>query len=159
MGTASTEILGQPLPHLLLGWMRVAIKDLVSSHDHATDTVTTLCGLFLDEGPLQRVGFLNGSETFYGGDLGGPHGTDLGHAGAHRKTPDQDRAGAALSQSTAKLGAVEPAIVAQDVKERRIFRLPTILHPLATANSILVRRDNPLQMTLLPGGPSLALAR
>jgi hypothetical protein len=43
--------------------------------------------------------------------------------------------------------------------EYRDFRLPTILHPLATANSILVRRDNPLQMTLLPGGPSLALAR
>ena len=45
------------------------------------------------------------------------------------------------------------------VSVRSSFRLPTILHPLATANSILVRRDNPLQMTLLPGGPSLALAR
>jgi hypothetical protein len=116
MGTASTEILGQSLPHLLLGWMRVAIKDLVSSHDHAADTVATLRGLFLDEGPLQRVKFLDGSEAFYGDDLGGAHGTDLGHAGAHRKTPDQDRAGAALSQPTAKLGAVEPAIVAQDIK-------------------------------------------
>jgi hydrogenase-4 component E len=39
------------------------------------------------------------------------------------------------------------------------FRLPTIFHPLATANSILIRRDRPLQMTVLPGGPSLALAR
>ena len=41
----------------------------------------------------------------------------------------------------------------------RTFRLPTIFHPLATANSILIRRDRPLQMTVLPGGPSLALAR
>ena len=39
------------------------------------------------------------------------------------------------------------------------FRLPTILHPLATANSMLIRRDKPLQMTVLPGGLSLALAR
>jgi hypothetical protein len=39
------------------------------------------------------------------------------------------------------------------------FRLPTIFHPLATAHSMLIRRDKPLQMTLLPGGPSLALAR
>jgi hypothetical protein len=41
----------------------------------------------------------------------------------------------------------------------RNFRLPTIFHPLAIANSILIRRDKPLQMTVLPGGPSLALAR
>jgi hypothetical protein len=51
------------------------------------------------------------------------------------------------------------ALLERLATELHTFRLPTILHPLATANSILVRRDNPLQMTLLPGGPSLALAR
>jgi hypothetical protein len=50
-------------------------------------------------------------------------------------------------------------IVGIDVRVRQTFRLPTIFHPLATANSILIRRDRPLQMTVLPGGPSLALAR
>ena len=39
------------------------------------------------------------------------------------------------------------------------FDYPQFCHPLATAHSILIRRDKPLQMTLLPGGPSLALAR
>jgi Homeodomain-like domain len=39
------------------------------------------------------------------------------------------------------------------------FQLPTIFHPLSTANSILIRRDKPLQITVSPGGPPLALAR
>jgi drug/metabolite transporter (DMT)-like permease len=41
----------------------------------------------------------------------------------------------------------------------KAFDCPQFCHPLATAHSILIRRDKPLQMTLLPGAPSLALAR
>ena len=78
-------------------------------------------------------------------------------------------AGVAAALRAADLGAQTTLVTSAEfggmaandgpVPVRALFRLPTILHPLATANSILVRRDNPLQMTLLPGGPSLALAR
>jgi hypothetical protein len=57
------------------------------------------------------------------------------------------------------IAGVETPIESGPWRGFAVFRLPTILHSLATANSMLVRRDNPLQMTLLPGGPSLALAR
>ena len=50
-------------------------------------------------------------------------------------------------------------IVAESYAPGAAFDYPQFRHPLATAHSILIRRDNPLQMTLLPGGPSLALAR
>ena len=59
--------------------------------------------------------------------------------------------------------AHEPQIPSRQARRNvsvgSIFRLPTFRHPLARAHSILIRRDKPLQMTLLPGGPSLALAR
>jgi len=72
--------------------------------------------------------------------------------------------GAALGAASGAIGGALTDVgindqFMKDVAASLHFRLPTIFHPLARANSILIRRDRPLQMTVLPGGPSLALAR
>ena len=63
---------------------------------------------------------LDRAKTLNGGDLGLAEPPDRGHAGTHSGAVDQHRAGAALREPAAELGAVELEIVAQDIKQRRV---------------------------------------
>ena len=107
VGAAAAEIAGQRLAHVGLGRLRLAVEQFLGRHDHAVDAVAALRGLLVDEGLLQRMRLVDRAEPFDGGDLGVAERADRGDAGAHRLAVDQHRAGAALREPAAELGAVE----------------------------------------------------
>src|SRR6266567_9339856 len=111
MSAATAQIGGEAVAHLLLARLRNAVEQLLGAHDHAIDAIAALRRLLLDEGALQRMGFLGGAEAFDRGDVDFADRADRGHARAHRTPADEDRAGAALGKPAAELGAVEPEIV------------------------------------------------
>ncbi len=74
----------------------------------------------MDEGLLQRMRLLERAEPLDGGDLGAAERADRGDAGADRLAVHQHRAGAALGQPAAELGAVERQVVAQHIEQRGV---------------------------------------
>src|SRR5262249_42883257 len=102
---AAAEHAGHGLLDLLLAGIGILVQECLGRHDDAADTETTLGRLFLDEGLLQRVRLLYGSDPFERGDLCPFHRLHRCDAGADGLALDDDRACAALSQATAKLRA------------------------------------------------------
>ena len=106
--------------HIGFGRMRHAVEQCLGGHDHAVDAVAALRRLLVDEGLLQRMRLVDGAEALDGGDLLLADVLDGAHAGARRHAVDQNRAGAALLEPAAELGAIEGEIVAQHVEQGRI---------------------------------------
>src|SRR5262249_32248741 len=116
VGAAAAQVGGEALAHLGIGRMRVAVEQRFCTHQHAVDAVAALGGLLVDEGLLQRMRLLHAAEPLDGGDLGRAELADRRHAGAHRRSVDQDGAGAALRQAAAEFCAVESEVVAQHIE-------------------------------------------
>src|SRR5437870_4903199 len=67
--TAPTEMVVQRALDFFVAGIWIAIQQRLCGHDHAVGAVTALSGLLVDEGPLQRVRFLEGTQSLQGGDL------------------------------------------------------------------------------------------
>src|SRR4051794_35621747 len=120
MGAAAAEIGGKRGAHFVLQRVRVALEQIGRGHDHAVDAIAALRRLLFDEGGLQRMRILDRAETLNGRDLGLAEPPDRRHAGSRGDAVDQYRAGAALREPAAELGAVKLEIVAQNVKQRSV---------------------------------------
>src|SRR5262245_55377199 len=131
MGAAAAEVAGKSCPDVALARPRIAVDELLGRHDHAVAAVAALRRLLLDEGALQRVRLVDRAEPLERRDLARRDGADRRHAGAYRLAVDQHRAGAALRQAAAILGAVELEIVTQDVEQGRVgLGLDRVAYPV-----------------------------
>src|SRR5262245_1668992 len=120
MGAAAAQVCGESLAHVMLGRPWIAVEQVLRGHDHSIDAIAALSRLLIDEGLLQRVRLLNGSEALDRRDLGVTNRPNLCDAGACRSAVNQHGASATLGQPAPELGTVKREIVAQDVKEGRI---------------------------------------
>src|SRR5215510_4127612 len=111
---------GQALAHLRLGRLRIALEQVGRRNDHAVGAVAALRGLLVDEGLLQWMQLVEGAEPLQRGDLVLAELRDRHHAGAHGRAVDEHRAGPALRQAAAELGAVKLEIIAQHVEQRGV---------------------------------------
>src|SRR4051795_10692268 len=96
-----------------------ALEQRLGAHHHAGDAVAALRGLRLDEGLLHRSRFFRRAEAFDRADLASLEDRDRRDAGEDRLAVGEHRAGAALAEAAAELGAVQAQILAQHVEERR----------------------------------------
>src|SRR4029434_10925521 len=88
------------------------------AHDHARYAETALGGLLLDESTLDRPRLVDRAQALECPYLPAMKGGHRHQAGENRLVIEQHCAGAALTETTAKLGAVQLQLVAQHVKQR-----------------------------------------
>src|ERR1700730_4244739 len=155
MGPAAAQIAGKCQPDLGLAWLLVAVEQRFGQHDHAGDAVAALHRLLRDEGGLQRVRPLDGTEAFERGDLQLPERADRRDAGAHWGTVDEHHAGAALAKPAAELGGVEAKIIAQHVEQRRVrlgrHAVHRTVHLEADRHDAKLRLGRPILLRLWRG--------
>src|SRR5579859_2696331 len=119
MASAATQVVGQPVANVRLGWARVGVQQDHRLHDHAVGAVAALGGLLLDERLLDRMELTIDHQALQ-------RGYGLGHAAdGHAARPngaiaDVHGAGAALAKAAAEARAMEAQLVAEDVQQRRI---------------------------------------
>src|SRR5436853_2213992 len=109
----------QRSPNVGFARARLALEERLRAHHHAGNAVAALRGLRLDEGLLHRSRLLSRAKAFYRADLAPLHDRDRRDARKDRLAIGEDRAGAALPQTAAKLGGVQPEFVAQHVEKWR----------------------------------------
>ena len=120
MGAAAAQIGFECGADLGVARGGLALQQRLRAHHHARDAVAALRRLLVDEGRCigpgssavprpSTVVILRPSSIRTGDD-----------AGEDRLAVDQHRAGAALAETAAELGAVQREIVAQHVEERRV---------------------------------------
>src|SRR5262249_2330671 len=117
MSTATAQVCGKSLAHVLLGRPRIAVEQTLCRHDHSTDAIAALNRLLVHERLLQRVRILDRAEPLDRRDLGITNRPDLSGAGARRPAGNQHGTCAALGEPAAEFSAIEREIVAQDVKQ------------------------------------------
>ena len=96
--------------------MRQAREKRGGGDDHAVGAVAALGGLLRDERRLHPAGATRIAQTFESHDLFLAGIDREGHAGARRRSVDEDAAGAALAEAATELRATQPEIVAQGVE-------------------------------------------
>src|SRR5262245_44306568 len=116
MGAATTQVRGESLAHILLGRLRIAVKQTLRCHDHSIDAIAALNRLLVYERLLQWVRILDRAEALDRRNLGITNRPDLSGAGARRPAGNQHGTCATLGEPTAEFSAVEREIIAQDVK-------------------------------------------
>src|SRR5262249_32597461 len=107
MRTATAQVCGESLAHVLLGRPPIAVEQTLSRNDHAIDAIAALSRLLVDKRLLQRVRILDRAETLDRRDLGITNRPDLSGTGARRPAGNQHGACAALGEPTAEFSPVE----------------------------------------------------
>src|SRR5262245_63262593 len=110
---------GHGLLDLHVAGFRISIEERLRSEDHAVHTEPALHGLFIDKRLLNRMRFLDRSESLERRDFRSDCATHRRLARPHRLAAENYRAGSTLSEATTKLRAPKGQVVAQDVKQRR----------------------------------------
>src|SRR5207245_2192976 len=116
VGAAAAEVARERRADLTLSRARRLLQQRRRGHDHAVDAVAALDRLFLDEGLLERMGFLDRAESLERRDGTADRSRHRGDAGADGVTVQVDGAGAALREAATEARAVELELVAQDVE-------------------------------------------
>src|SRR5262245_38123175 len=125
MRPAATEVARHPLLHLFERRSGVSRQQRFGGHDHAVGAIAALSGLLRNEGCLHRVRSVGRSETFERRDLTTGDAAYGLRAGAHGSPVEQHRAGAALSEATPELRAVQRERTAKGVEEW-LRRVPAV---------------------------------
>ena len=114
---AAAEVAGQRLAISASLGGRVGLEQRLRRHQDPRRAVAALRGAEVGEGALQRMELVAERETFDGLDRASLHLGGEDEAREHRPAVDQHRAGAALAELAAVLGAGEPALLAQDLEQ------------------------------------------
>jgi hypothetical protein len=121
MCAALAQVIGQFLADLLVARCGIAMQQRRRLHDHAVNAVTTLHGLFIDKGLLQRMQDVAFGQTFKRGDTGTYDGGDGHQARPQRLAIEQYRASTALTQAATELGAMKSKFIAQRIEKWHIW--------------------------------------
>lgn len=117
--TAQVEL--KLVANLLFGGMWLTVEQGLQGHDHAVDAITALCGLLVNEGLLNGGGLVGRAQTFQRSDLMACDPFNGYDARACGDAVNQHSTGSAFAQATAKFGTVQLEVVAQYIKQRRVW--------------------------------------
>src|SRR3954470_14777790 len=101
MGGTAAQVAVERFAHFGGGRRRIAIEKRLGGDHHAAAAVAALARLFVDEGLLQGMGFVDRAQALDGGDLALDRG-DRRDAGADLLAVEQHAASAALSEAAAE---------------------------------------------------------
>src|SRR4051794_23396399 len=105
MAAAAAEITDERLAHLGFARMRRTVEQRFGGHDHAAGAIAALHRLLFNEGSLQRMGLIFGSDPLQRGDLAALDAAHSGAAGPHRRASKNHSASAALRKTAAEFRA------------------------------------------------------
>ena len=114
---AAAEVAGEGLAHLVAGGRRIVGQQGLGGEEDARRAVAALGRAQLREGLLQRVQLAAIGHPLHRLDLAALALDGQGQAGQHGLAVHQHRAGAALPQLAAVLGAREVEVLAQHLEE------------------------------------------
>src|SRR5688572_18919353 len=96
---AAAQHSGHGLLNLAICCLGVTIEKGLRGHDDAVDAEAALHRLLIDKSLLNRMRFLDCSQTFQRADIGAGDARYRGDAGSNRLTFDDHGTGAALSKT------------------------------------------------------------
>jgi hypothetical protein len=102
-----------------VGRRRISIQQRLGAHDHPGGAVAALRRLLIDKRLLQRSGSVGCAEPLDRRDAAPVQHGERGQARIHGGAIDDDGTRAALAEAATELGAVQPELIAQHVKQRR----------------------------------------
>src|SRR5579871_266536 len=117
MRSTTAQIAVELFTHLRFGRLRRSRQQPRGGHDHAARAVAALRHALGDEGSLQHRGLFGRAEALDGRHRFACGIGNGGEAGADRLAVNQDRAGAALTETAAESGAREPEVT-QYIQQR-----------------------------------------
>src|SRR5207249_4483989 len=122
VGEAAAEHRGKRPLDLGVRSAGLPIQKRFRRQDDAAQAEPTLCGLLVDERPLNGMRRLRSAEPLERRDLSAVQRPDRGNTRSDRPSTDDDGTGATLSEAAAELGTTEREVVREDVEEgcRRI---------------------------------------
>nr|GFC18322.1 hypothetical protein [Tanacetum cinerariifolium] len=100
---------------LRFGGMRVAVEQGFGGHDHAVHAITALRGLFINEGLLHRMRAFARTDALQRGDVPAVCASQRKHARAGGDAIDDDRTGAAFTQTASVFGAIKMQLAFDEV--------------------------------------------
>src|SRR5215475_1477424 len=106
VATAAAQDVTQELLDVGHAWLRVLVQQDLCMHDDAVHTEAALGRLFFNEGLLKGVGMLNTAQSLQRCNLFALRRRDRVRTRTHRSSIDDDRARAALPQTTSKARAI-----------------------------------------------------
>src|SRR5919108_2994124 len=128
---AAAQIALQPQPDLALGWVWIALQELLGRHDHARGAEAALQPVLIPERLLQRVKLRSLGQTFDRRDLGAV-GLDGEQCARLDAVPVQlNRTGTAVARIAADVRSGQSCLLADVVDQQRSwFDLVFILRPI-----------------------------
>jgi hypothetical protein len=120
MTAAAAEISRKRRSHLFFCRFGSFRQQRDRAHDHSICAVAALGGLFGNECRLNRMQVFRRAETFQCRDVSIADGRHGNLARANGLAIENNRAGAALSETAAKFWAVEAETIAQGIQQRHI---------------------------------------
>src|SRR3989442_8394841 len=119
---APAQVAREGLADLPARGARAGVEQGAGGAQDAGRAVAALCGAQLGEGDLKRVGPRTVRQPLDGDDRPPLALQGQDQAGQLRSSVHKDRAGAALAELAAVLGAGQPEVLAQDFQERLVGR-------------------------------------